>query len=375
MRAERMKVKEIAKRIEGIAPLELALAWDNVGLLVGDPNKEVKRILLTIDITADVLAEARRQRTDLIISYHPVIWDGLKKITADGAGRIVYQLVRSDIAVFSIHTALDVMRDGVNDALAEIVGIENSRPIGDFVEDPSGGLYKFVVFVPVDSAKKVADAVFAAGAGRMGNYSCCGFGAEGVGSFLPLEGARPAIGRKGRLEKVKEIRFETIVPGDKLESVVAAMKKAHPYEMPAFDCIRLSNPAAKFGLGRIGRLSKPARIATIIKNVKRATGARSIGIVGKEKRLVAKAAVCAGSCGKLVYDVIAAKADLYLTGELKHHQALAAQEAGLTCLCLSHTVSERFVLKKLAKQLQRQLPKIRIQISKKDKDPFRWKQI
>ena len=370
-----MKVKEIAKRIGGIASLELALSWDNVGLLVGDPNKEVKKILLTIDITADVLAEARRQRTDLIISYHPVIWDGLKKITADGAGRIVYQLVRSDIAVFSIHTALDILRGGVNDALAEIVGIENGQPIGDFVEDPSGGLYKFVVFIPVDSVRKVSDAVFAAGAGRVGNYSCCGFGAEGVGSFLPLEGARPAIGRKGKLEKVKEIRFETIVPGDKLESVIAAMRKAHPYEVPAFDCIKLSNPADKFGLGRIGRLSKPAKVATIIEKVKRATGARSIGIVGKEKRLVRKAAVCAGACGKLIFNVIAAKADLYLTGELKHHQALAAQEAGLTCLCLSHTVSERFVLKKLAKQLQRQLPKIRIQISRKDKDPFRWKQI
>jgi putative NIF3 family GTP cyclohydrolase 1 type 2 len=196
-----------------------------------------------------------------------------------------------------------------------------------------------------------------------------------VGSFLPLEGSRPAIGRKGKLEKVKEIRFETIVPGGKLESVIAAMRKAHPYEVPAFDCIKLSNPADKFGLGRIGRLSKPTTIAKIIEKVKRATGARSMGIVGKEKRLVRKAAVCAGACGKLVYDVIAAKADLYLTGELKHHQALAAQEAGLMCLCLSHTVSERFVLKKLAKQLQRQLPKIRIQISKKDKDPFRWKQI
>jgi dinuclear metal center YbgI/SA1388 family protein len=375
MWAEKMKVKEIAKRIGGIASLELALSWDNVGLLVGDPNKEVKKILLTIDITAEVLAEARRQRTDLIISYHPVIWDGLKKITADGAGRIVYQLVRSDIAVFSIHTALDILWGGVNDAIAEIVGIENGQPVGDFVEDPSGGLYKFVVFVPVDSVRKVSEAVFAAGAGCVGNYGCCGFGAEGVGSFLPLEGARPAIGRKGKLEKVKEIRFETIVPGDKLESVIAAMKKVHPYEVPAFDCIKLSNPADKFGLGRIGRLSKPTKVATIIEKVKRATGAKVVGIVGSDKKVVTKAAVCAGACGKLVYDVIAAKADLYLTGEIKHHQALAAQEAGLTCLCLSHTVSERFVLKKLAKQLQRQLPKIRIQISRKDKDPFRWKQI
>jgi dinuclear metal center YbgI/SA1388 family protein len=370
-----MKVKEIAERVEQIVPARLALQWDNVGLLVGNPSNEVKKVLLTIDITAEVLAEARQQRMDLIISYHPVIWDGLKKVVAGGQGDIVYKLIRSDIAVFSIHTALDVARGGVNDALADIVGIEESKPIGDFVETSAGELYKFVVFIPAESAKKVSDAVFKAGAGVMGNYSCCGFQAEGVGSFLPLEGARPAIGRRGRLEKVKEVRFETVVPGEKLEAVVAAMKKAHPYEVPAFDCVKLSNPADKFGLGRIGRLSKPTKIAKIIEKVKKATGAKVIGIVGSDRRMVAKAAVCAGACGKLVYDVIEAKADLYLTGELKHHQALAAQEAGLTCLCLSHTVSERFVLKKFAKQLQRGLPNIKIQISKTDKDPFRWMQI
>jgi dinuclear metal center YbgI/SA1388 family protein len=370
-----MKVKEIAGMIDGIAPRRLALSWDNVGLLVGNPNKEVKRILLTIDITAEVLAEAGRGKTDLIISYHPVIWDGLKKVVAGGEGDIIYQLIRRDIAVFSIHTALDVMRGGVNDALAEMVGIKNGKAIGDFVDDAAAVLYKLVVFVPADSAKKVADAAFAAGAGNIGNYSRCGFGAEGVGSFLPMKGSRPAIGRKGKLEKVNEIRFETIVPSDKLEAVLAAMKKAHPYEVPAFDCIRLSNPADKLGLGRIGGYPSPVKVAKIIEKVKRATGAKAVGVVGEENRLVSKAAVCAGACGKLIFDVIAAKADLYLTGELKHHEAIAAQEAGLTCLCVSHTVSERFVLKRLAKQLQRQMPKIKIQISKKDTDPFRWKQI
>ena len=368
-----MKVKEIAEVIERIVPMRLALEWDNVGFLVGDRTRDVKKILLTIDITKDVLAEARRQRTDLIISYHPVIWDGLKKITAGGQGDIVYQLIRSGIAVYSIHTALDVMKGGVNDALAEIVGIENSQPIGDFVE--AGGFYKLVVFIPIGSEKKVADAIFAAGAGHTGNYSCCGFGAEGVGSFLPMEGARPAIGRRGRLEKVSEVRFETIVAAEKLERAVAAMKKSHPYEVPAFDCIRLDNPGEKMGLGRIGRLSKPMETGKILEKVKRATGAKAAGIVGPQKRLVKKAAVCAGSCGKLIFDVIAAGADLYLTGELKHHQALAVQEAGLTCLCLSHTVSERFVLKKFSERLQKELPKIKIQISKIDRDPFSWKKI
>jgi len=370
-----MKVKDIAQIIETIAPLKLAQSWDNVGLLIGDSNKTVKKTLLTIDLTADVLAEAKRLKTDLIISYHPVIWDGLKKITPDGPAAPVYNAIKSDIAVFSIHTALDAAIGGVNDGLAQIIGLENSEPIGDFVTPPFADNYKLVVFVPVKSLEKVSNAVFKAGAGTIGNYRNCGFGAIGEGSFLPLEGSHPAIGKKGKLEKVTEIRFETIVPAEKIDAVVAAMKKAHPYEMPAYDVIKLYPTDSKFGLGRIGFLKNPLSLDKIIAKIKRQTGAKAIGIVGREKRIVKKAAVCAGSCGKIINQVIASNADLYLTGELKHHQALAAQEAGLTCLCLSHTVSERFILKKLAAQLQKRLKLVKISVSKTDLDPFNWKKI
>jgi dinuclear metal center YbgI/SA1388 family protein len=370
-----MKVEAIAKKIDQMVPLKLAQEWDNVGLLVGDARKDARNILLTIDITSEVLAEAKRLRTDLIVSYHPVIWDGLKQVRADGAGSIVYELVRSGISVFSIHTALDVIAGGVNDGLAEIVGIVDAKPIGDYVESPSGDRYKLVVFVPVESLARVSNAVFAAGAGAIGNYSRCGFGAEGTGTFLPMEGARPAIGRKGKYEKVSEVRFETIVPADKLEAVVAAMKEMHPYETPAFDVYQLYGSEGKFGLGRMGRLAKPAKVGAIIARIKRETGAKAVGIVGVEKRLVKKAAVCAGSCGTIINTVLAEGCDLYVTGELKHHYAMAAQEAGLTCVCLSHSVSERFILKKFARQLKRQLKSVNIRISRKDRDPFTWKEL
>jgi dinuclear metal center YbgI/SA1388 family protein len=366
-----MKIKDVSAAIEKIVPLKLAQGWDNVGLLIGNGRQNVDRILLTIDITKAVVAEARKSKADLIISYHPVIWDGLKKITSE---KVVYELIRRGIAVFSIHTALDSAAGGVNDGLAEIVGIENAEPIGDYVDNPAGDNYKLVVFVPVESVGKVSNAVFAAGAGAIGNYSHCGFGVEGTGSFKPLEGSKPAIGEKGKLEKVKEIRFETIVPAEKLSAVITAMKETHPYEMPAFDIIKLHSEG-KFGLGRIGRLAKPMRLNQIIQRVKKRTGAKVAGIVGNKNRLIKTAAVCAGSCGKIINLVIAAKCDLYLTGELKHHQALAAQEAGLTCLCLSHTVSERFILRKLAKQLQKQIKAVTISVSKKDKDPFEWKNL
>ncbi len=370
-----MKIKDIAARIKAIIPLELAQDWDNVGLLIGDSQKDVKNILLTIDVTREVVAEAKKLKTELIISYHPVIWDALKKITAEGPTGVVYDLIRTGIAVFSIHTALDSAVGGVNDGLAEIVGIVNGEPIGDYVANPAGNNYKLVVFVPIKSVAKVSNAIFTAGAGAIGNYSHCGFGTEGTGTFLPHEGAKPAIGKKGKLEKVSEIRFETVVPATKLNDVIAAMIKAHPYETPAFDVFKLLDTDMPFGLGRIGKLVRPVRVVQIIKGIKKVTGAKAIGLVGDQNRLVRRAAVCAGSCGKIINSVIAAKADLYLTGELKHHEALAAQEAGLTCICLSHTVSERFILKKFARQLQKKIKTIKISISKKDADPFKWKNI
>jgi len=262
-----MKVKDVSAVIDGIVPLRLAQGWDNVGLLIGNPQQSVKHILLTIDVTKDVLAEARALNTDLIISYHPVIWDGLKRITTDGPTGVVYDVIRSGMAVFSIHTALDSAIGGVNDGLADIIGIRDAKPIGDYVGNPAGDNYKLVVFIP------------------------------------------------------------------------------------------------------------PVQVSKIVERFKKHTGAQAMGIVGDEKRLVKTAAVCAGSCGKIINSVIAAKADLYVTGELKHHQALAAQEAGLTCICLSHSVSERFILRKLAKQLQERLRNVTIRISKKDADPFTWKKL
>ncbi|PKL49681.1 MAG: Nif3-like dinuclear metal center hexameric protein [Planctomycetes bacterium HGW-Planctomycetes-1] len=377
-----LRVKDCIDKIEKIAPPKLAQGWDNTGLLVGDSDAVVKKTLLTIDITKDVVKEAKRTGCNFIISYHPVIWDGLKAIAKDS---IVYELVKSGISVYSIHTALDAVVGGVNDGLAEIVGIKNPKPVGDFVQSgpaqkrglAEGGQnnYKLIVFVPVESLQEVADAVFKAGAGWLGNYSHCSFSSAGLGTFFPLEGAKPAIGKKGEFENVEEIKFESIVPSEKIADVVKAMKAAHPYEMPAFDVIKLYDIEDKIGLGRIGLLKKPMQLSAILKKIKAATGAKAAGIVGPKKRLVKKAAVCAGSCGKLIMNVIAEKCNLYLTGEIKHHQAIAAQEAGVTVVCLSHTVSERFILKKVAKELQKSLKDVKILVSKKDKDPFEWNRI
>ncbi|OQY06727.1 MAG: Nif3-like dinuclear metal center hexameric protein [Planctomycetales bacterium 4572_13] len=367
-----MKIKEIAQTVEGIAPLGLAQDWDNVGLLIGNPAKNIKNILLTIDTTKAVVEEAKAQKADLILAYHPIIWDGLKRVTADGETAHIYELIKSGISVFCIHTALDVAAGGVNDALAGILGIENPKPIGDFVANPAGPQYKIISFVPEKDVNTVANALYEAGAGAIGNYSHCGFQASGTGSFKPLKGSNPTIGKRGEVERVNEIKLEMVVSSGKVAAVIAALRKSHPYETPAFDVFRHCDIENKIGLGRIGELEKPLSMQKVIANIKRATGCKAVGIVGPQRRTIKKAAVCAGSCGKIINSVIAAECDLYLTGELKHHQALAAQEAGLTCICLSHTVSERFALKNLAKQLKKQLKTVTIRISRKDNDPFKW---
>lgn len=370
-----MKIEQVSRCVNEIADLKLAQDWDNVGFLVGDSNKEIKNILVTIDVTRAVVEEAKKLNTDLILSYHPVIWDGLKQVTSTGQSEVVYELVRAGICVYSIHTAYDVAAGGVNDQLADIVGIIDAEPIGDFVDDPSGPAYKLVTFVPVENVNRVAAAIHNAGAGNIGNYSHCSFRSDGVGTFKPLDGANPAIGTKGKFERVSEIRLESIVPSDKIEAVIAALRKSHPYEEPAFDVFKHWDLERKLGLGRMGQLSEPTSLDEIIANVKKVTGAKAVGIVGPDKRTVKKAAVCAGSCSRIINTVIAAGCDLYLTGEIKHHQALAAAESSMTCLCLSHTVSERFALKNLVKKLQNRLKDVTIRIGKKDADPFNWKRL
>lgn len=367
-----MKIKDIITEIENICPPQLAQDWDNVGLLVGNADRPAKNPLMTIDITRDVLQEAKNLKSNFIISYHPVIWNGLKSVTA---GSIIYDLIRSNISVYSIHTSLDVIPGGVNDNLAEMLGIVDPQPIGDFVQASTDDNYKLVVFIPAENVNDVSNAIFAAGAGSMGNYSHCGFNSHGIGTFIPLEGANPAIGTIDKPERLNEVKFETIVPGKYITQAVQAMRDNHPYEEPAFDVIRLSDVENTFGLGRMGELEKPTKVEKLLENIKKTTSAKSAGIIGDPNKTVKKAAVCAGSCGKILFQIIASNCDLYLTGELKHHEALAAQEAGLTVICLSHSVSERFMLKKLAKILKKPLNNIKFNISKSDKDPFVWKQI
>jgi dinuclear metal center YbgI/SA1388 family protein len=350
--------------MEDIAPARFAASWDNVGLLVGDAARDVARVLLTIDCTSAVLAEAAAAGCDAIVSYHPPIFEGQKRLLA---GSIAFEAAQSGIALFSPHTALDVADGGTNDVLADALGMTGRAPLRP-LEGRDGEL-KLVTFVPAEHVEAVARAVFAAGAGHIGRYSSCSFRAPGTGTFFGGEGTHPAVGEAGRLEEAPELRLETVVPVGRVDAVVRALRGAHPYEEPAFDLVRLASPPARHGYGRIGSVG-PARLEALVERVKTALGAPHVMVAGDVDRAVSRAAVCAGSGGELLGDALAGGAGLFLTGEVRHHDALRALAAGMAVIATRHSTSERAVLAPLARRLEERLPGVAVTVSREDRDPF-----
>jgi len=212
--------------------------------------------------------------------------------------------------------------------------------------------------------------MFAAGAGRIGNYTSCSFRSPGTGTFFGEEGANPAIGQAGQLEKADEVRIETILPISRVEQVIAALKKSHPYEEPAFDLLQLAAPPEGRGQGRIGTLSSPTDRSAIISRIKKELDLAHLLVAGPTAGPITRAACCAGSCGEILHDAISQKADLYLTGEMRHHDALRAAQRGITIVATLHSNSERAVLKRLAANLRQRLPQLEFHLSAADRDPF-----
>jgi dinuclear metal center YbgI/SA1388 family protein len=362
-----MKLSRVVDVLEEIAPTRLAESWDNVGLLVGDPSQEVARALLTIDYTPEVAREAADSQCDLIVAYHPPIFAPLKRITAPS---VVFDALRRGMAIYSPHTALDVAPGGTNDMLADAVGIAGCSPLK--ISEGKSAQYKLVTFVPTEHAEKVSQALFAAGAGRIGNYSSCSFQLKGTGTFFGGEGSDPAVGTRGRLERVEEIRLETVVPIAAVAAVVAALRQSHPYEEPAFDLNQLAAGPSGLGIGRVGTLTPTSR-PKLLERIKNELQLTHVLVAGPTDGDITRAAVCAGACGNLLDQAIAQQAELYLTGEMRHHDALKAARAGMTVVCVLHSNSERAVLRRLAQNLTSRLPELAVQTSRQDRDPFQFR--
>ncbi|MCJ7543347.1 MAG: Nif3-like dinuclear metal center hexameric protein [Phycisphaerae bacterium] len=365
-----MKVSEVVSALERLAPPALAAEWDNVGLLVGDGSCEVRKLLLCIDLTEAVLAEAAKVKAAMVMAYHPVIFKPIARVTAEAAP-VVYEAARCGLAVYSMHTAWDAAAGGADDVLADAMGLADRRAL---VPATGRGECKIVVFVPPADLAGVSEAAFEAGAGRIGGYNRCAFFSHGIGSFCGGASTHPTVGRAGRDEAVEELRLEMIAPLTSAPAVCDAIRSAHSYEMPAIDVYPLAGLPAGCGLGRVGRLARPATLEALVVRVKRAVGVRRALLArpsGHVRQGRIGLAACGVGAGRGVYrQAIAAGAGLFVTGEMPHHDALTAAAAGVAVLCLGHSNTERIALSRLAEQLALIAPKLKVVRSAQDRDPY-----
>lgn len=322
-------LRDVVGALEAAYPPALAMEWDAVGLVCGDPAEPVSRVLFAVDPVAETVEEALADGAGLLVTHHPLLLRGVHGVGADTPkGALLHRLIRGGTGLFTAHTNADVADPGVSDALADALGLTVEGPL-----QPGSGpaLDKIVTFVPVGPAiARVHDALSAAGAGRFGNYSHCSFATAGTGQFLPLDGAAPAVGEVGRLERVAETRLEMVLPRSARREVVAALRASHPYEEPAFDLLEMAPLPSARGLGRVGELPAPESFAAFARRVGAALPATAWGVrgAGDPNRQIRRVAVCGGAGDSALDSATAAGVDAYVTADLRHHPASEHALAG-----------------------------------------------
>ncbi|QDU21241.1 Nif3-like dinuclear metal center hexameric protein [Urbifossiella limnaea] len=360
-------VADLAAALNAFAPPHTAADWDNVGLLLGDPAAPVGRVMTCLTVTPDVAAEAVGEKADLIVSHHPILFRGAKTLVAGkGDGDVVLPLARAGVAVYSPHTAFDNCPGGVNDVLCRRLGVRNAVPLRPR-EGPRQ--FKIAVYVPDADLAKVSDALFAAGAGVIGKYEQCSFRVPGKGTFFGTDDTNPVVGQKGRREDVDEWRLEVLVPEANVTAAVRAMRAAHSYEEVAFDIYQL-RAGQSGGEGRVGELEAPATLGELAKRAKTELGAASVQVVGDSSRTVRKVGVACGAAGEFLVDSVRAGVDVFITGELRFHDALSARAAGVGVIVPGHYATERPAVEELAAKLAADHPGVTAWASRVERDPL-----
>lgn len=318
----------VVAALDAAYPPSLAESWDAVGLVCGDPDDEVRTALVCVDVNDAVVEQALESGADLIVAHHPLLLRGVESVAASTPkGRLIHRLITGGCALYSAHTNADKVRGGVSDALADALGVHDTVPLAP---EPVAPLDKWVVMVPEGSADQVTEAMFRAGAGAIGDYRDCMWSVVGTGQFLPVDGADPTIGAVGDLTRVDEERVELVAPRGLRARVLTALRSAHPYEEPAFDVFVQAALDSDVGLGRVGRLAAPMTLREFTEHAARALPRAPWGIrgAGDPQTPITTVAVCGGAGDSLIGAAAAAGADVYVTGDLRHHVVDEALRAG-----------------------------------------------
>jgi len=367
-----MKTQELIDAIESFAPVYLANDWDNVGLLVGTAQWPANNILLTIDLTEAVLKEAISMNTNVIVSYHPPIFEPLKSVTnGTYAERVVLDAITNQIAIYSPHTSLDVANGGVNDWIVSGIGSGDVRVLRPFGNLPPSEECKIVTFCPEDNVEELRLALSSVGCGRIGQYEQCSFTTSGTGTFIGMEGTNPTHGEQGVLQRVIECKFEMVVSKDLLSLAIKTLRQVHPYEEPALEVYELGErPRRELGIGRRIHLDEPTPLDELARKLKKHLGIGYVRVapaVGKDDRgIVQTIGLCAGAGGSVCGLAIDDGCEVFITGEMTHHNVVAATARGCTVMLTGHTNSERGYLPTLQSQLAARLPNASISVSKAD---------
>lgn len=377
-----MTIHDLVRAMESIAPLEFAETWDRVGLLAGDRARPVKGpVLLTIDLSEAVLAEAVKAGCCAVVAYHPPIWDPLTRITdATPRQRVILRALEAGIAVYSPHTALDAVAGGVTDWLAE--GLSGSDQAGKVAGDcralsphartPATQQVKIVTFVPESALEQVRGAIATAGGGRIGAYELCSFSVAGTGTFLGGEGTKPTVGKPGVVESAAEMRLEMVCARQSLALAVETLRRFHPYEEPAIDVYELAGqPLRGIGAGRRLSLDRPATVAELAQRLKGWIHRDRVryALAGEDKP-VSFVGVVPGSGASLSKLARREGCEVFVTGEMSHHDVTGALHAGMHVILGNHTSTERGYLPRLASRLEQTLPGLGVIVSREDRDPL-----
>lgn len=331
-------VKKVVSLLSEIAPENIACDWDNIGLQVGDYHQEANKVLITLDITEDVLTEAVDKNCDMILAHHPLIFKDISSINNKTViGKIIIRAIKNDIALYCAHTNLDIADGGLNDYLAQLLKLTNIRPLQTTIHN---NYYKLVVFIPTSHFEKVRDAILESGAGHIGNYSHTSFAVEGRGSFKPLMDSDPHTGNRDQFNQVQEMRLETIVPEKRMNEIKQAVLDSHPYEEVAYDFYPLHRNEEEAGFGRIGSLEEEIEAEKIIQQLKLLLNIKTVSYTGSLNKTVKRIAICSGSGADFIEKACVDGADIFITGDVKYHEAQLAEESGLFLVNAGHYGTE-----------------------------------